>query len=457
MIYDLLVIGGGPAGYHAAELAANRGMRVALFEEKATGGVCLNEGCIPTKTLLRSSHLLDHLNVGARYGVAASATLDHAAVLKRKTKVVRTLAAGIAARLKKAGVEVVQANARIAGRDGDAFAVAAGDAGYRGKRLLLCTGSTAFLPPIPGLDAAVSNGFAATSREMLEIETVPERLIVLGGGVIGLEMASYFQTAGSRVTVVEMLDHIGGPADPDMAKMLQDTLMKRGMTFFLSTKAVAVNGQTLTVENADGKQEIEADKLLVAVGRRANTNGLGLETVGVTVERGAVVTDGHLRTGVPGIWAAGDVNGRSMLAHTAGREAEIAVGDMLGGTETMDYDAIPWVIYTDPEISGVGLSEADAAKRGIACSTIRLPLRYSGRYVAENEGGNGFLTLTVRQDGRILGAAVIGTPGSEMIFGLSMAVTLGLTCKDLARVVFPHPTVGEVFREAALAELGEKQ
>lgn len=458
MLYDLLIMGGGPAGYHAAEYAAKRGLHVALCEENALGGVCLNEGCIPTKTMLHSARLFDQANGGGvRYGVTSTAALDHAAVMARKVKVVRTLSAGVAAKMKAAGVEVVKARAQIAGKTGDGFAVTAGGAEYVAKRLLVCTGSEAFVPPVPGMAEAFASGFAATSREMLALDAVPEKLIVLGGGVIGLEMASYFLSAGSRVTVVEMLDHIGGPADPEMAKMLRDILKKRGMEFLLSTKAVGVGQGTLTVENAEGTHDIAADKLLVAVGRRARTAGLGLETVGVKLERGAVATDLHLRTSVPGIWAAGDVNGRSMLAHTASREAEIAVGDMLGGTDTMDYDAIPWVLYTDPEISGVGLSEAEAVARSLNCSTLKLPLRYSGRYVAENDGGNGFLKLTVAPDGRILGGSLIGTPGSEIIFGMTMAVSLELTCADLARVVFPHPTVGEVFREAALAYAVSRQ
>ena len=450
MLYDLIVLGGGPAGCHGAEFAAKRGLRVALFEENALGGVCLNEGCIPTKTMLHSARLFDRANGGdARYGVASTASLDHAAVTARKVKVVRTLSAGIAAKLRTAEVEVVKRRARIAGKSGDGFTVAADGEEYAAKRLLICTGSEAFVPPVPGMAEAFASGFAATSREMLALSAVPEKLIVLGGGVIGLELASYFRSAGSDVTVVEMLDRIGGPADPEMAKMLRAILQKRGMKFLLSTKAVGVGKGALTVENADGVQELAADKLLVAVGRRARTSGLGLETLGIRTERGAIATDEHLRTGVPGVWAAGDVNGRSMLAHTASREAEVAVRDMSGETDAMDYDAIPWVLYSDPEISGVGLSEAEAAARGMECRILKLPLRYSGRYVAENEGGNGFLKLTVASDGRILGGAMIGTPGSEIIFGITMAVALRLTCAELTRVVFPHPTVGEVFREAA--------
>ncbi len=454
MVYDLLIIGGGPAGYRAAERAGHKGMSVTLFEANALGGVCLNEGCMPTKTLLYSAKLYDYAKGGAaHYGVKSTATIDHAAVIARKDKIVRTLTGGVAAQMKGAKVNVAKAAAKITGKTADGFSVEAGGTVYEGKKLLICAGSSAAVPPIPGLKEAVAAGIALTNREILALKEIPKRLIVLGGGVIGLEMASYFNSVGSEVTVVEMMDRIGGPTDPDLSKMLQEIYAKRGVKFLLSTKAVAVNGGKLSVENASGKSEIKADKILVSVGRRANTAQLNLESVGVFTERGAIVTDDQMKTNVPGIWAAGDVNGKSMLAHTAYREAEVAVNVIAGECDRMEYTAIPSVIYTNPEISSVGETEETAKRKGLHFKTVKLPMQFSGRYIAENEGGNGIVKVIVGDNGVILGACAIGTPTSEMIFGMTMAVTRKMTCRDLSKVVFPHPTVSEIFREAVFTRI----
>ncbi|MBQ7694119.1 MAG: FAD-dependent oxidoreductase, partial [Lentisphaeria bacterium] len=223
--------------------------------------------------------------------------------------------------------------------------------------------------------------------------------------------------------------------------------------FLLQTKAVAVKGGTLTIENASGKSEISADKILVAVGRRANTADMGFETIGLYMERGAVKTDDEMKTNVADVYAAGDVNGKSMLAHTAYREAEVAVNVMTGEKDRMEYNAIPAVIYTNPEVSSVGETEETAKAKGLKFKVVKLPLQFAGRYIAENEGGNGFLKMIFDEDKILIGAALIGNPSSEMIFGMAIAITRKLSCRDLAKVVFPHPTVSEIFREAILAQI----
>ncbi len=455
MTYDLLIIGGGPAGYRAAERAGHKGLNVCLFEARSLGGVCLNEGCMPTKTLLYSAKIYDYAKGGGeKYGVTATgAKIDHAKVVARKDKVVKTLVSGVGMQMKGAKVTVVSAAAKCAGKNAEGFVVTAGGKEYVGKKLLIASGSVAAVPPIPGLKEAVAAGVALTNREILDLKEVPKKLIVLGGGVIGLEMASYFNSVGSEVTVVEMMDRIGGPTDKELSECLKGLYEKKGVKFLLQTKAVAVDGGKLTIENAAGKSAISADKILVAVGRRANTADMGFETIGLYMERGAVKTDDEMKTNVADVYAAGDVNGKSMLAHTAYREAEVAVNVMTGEKDRMEYNAIPAVIYTNPEVSSVGETEETAKAKGLKYKVVKLPLQFAGRYIAENEGGNGFLKMIFDEDKILIGAALIGNPSSEMIFGMAVAITRKLSCRDLAKVVFPHPTVSEIFREAILAQI----
>ncbi len=448
-MFDLIILGGGPAGYNAAERAAHGGLSTLLIEKRALGGVCLNEGCIPTKTLLYSAKIFDYSKHGAEYGVKfEGASIDHSFVVDRKDKIVKMLTGGVANTLKKMGVTVVNGEGVIKSKGADGFTVSVGGEDYTGKNLLICTGSEALVPPIDGLRDSVANGFAVTNREILALREVPEKLVVIGGGVIGLEMASYFNSVGSRVTIVEMLDHIAGNTDRDLSENLKKHYMKKGIEFILGAKVTSVKDGKVTYEKEGKQTALDADKVLCSIGRRANTAGIGLENIHVLTERGAIVTDEEGRTNVSGVWAAGDVNGKSMLAHTAYREGEVCVNNILGKKDRMNYDSIPAVIYTNPEIATVGESEESAKAKGYDVDVWNTTLKVSGRYIAENEGGDGFVKIIVdKKHHTVLGIHMIGNYASEIIYGAAIMVEKKMRVESVQKCVFPHPTVGEAIRE----------
>ncbi len=450
MVYDLIVLGGGPAGYLASERAGHAGMKVACVEKRSVGGVCLNEGCIPTKTLLYSAKLLDGAAHGDKYGVRTEGlSIDHAKVVARKDKVVKTLVAGVKSSLKANGVELISGEGVIIGKYEEDFAVKVNEEILTGKQLLIATGSSPAVPPIPGLKEGLASGFVLTNREILDIKEKPGSLVVIGGGVIGLEMASYFNSVGTKVTVIEMLDHIAGENDPELVGLLQKGYEKKGIVFHLNSKVTEVSEDGVTFEKGGESQHIAADKVLLSIGRRPNTSGVGLETIHVYTERGAIVTDNRMKTNIPGVYAAGDVNGKSMLAHTAYREAEVAVNNMLSKKDVMGYNAIPGVIYTNPELSSVGETEFSALGKGLKADVVKVPMRFSGRYIAENEGGDGIAKLVIDKSSRtLLGAQVLSNYSSEFIVACSTFIELQLTVDDIKEIVFPHPTVCEIIREA---------
>ena len=532
--FDLAVIGGGPAGYTAAGRASSAGMRTVLFEADKIGGVCLNEGCIPTKVMLNSSKLLYHAKNGPAYGVVTPVgtgaagdnafRLSQETVLARKEKVIKTLTAGVRSKLRAANADVRAGRAEIVGRKDNGYAVLQTDGEGAGReiiagRVLFAIGSSPVLPPAAGVRESVESGFAITSREALSLAEIPKKLVIIGGGVIGLELADYYNAAGADVTVVELLDRVAFPMESEISKIVLQNLLKRGVKFRLASRfteiilpgADSVAGGVLIVpagaaQNAAGAAQdtagtaqntagaaqnaaaadkpvqsapqppsndgasqpsggasqpsggglprtfgetIPADKVLIAVGRKPNLSGAGLEKLGVYIDRGAVVTDEYMRTNIPNIYAAGDVNGKYMLAHTAYREAECAVSHMLGKPAKMRYGAIPSVIYTYPEAAGVGETEESAAEKGIAVKTVKLPLRYSGRYIAETEGGDGICKMIFdARKGTVAGVHIAGTYASELVLAAVFMAESRMPASSLKEIVFPHPTVGEVFREA---------
>ena len=447
-MYDLAIIGGGPAGYVAAENAGAKGLRVVLFEKRELGGVCLNEGCIPTKTLLYSAKMYDHATGGKKYGITANeVTYEYKKIVDRKTKVVRKLVAGIKMKMEAHGVEVIRGEAMITGGDTECIRIACEGNEYKASKLLVCTGSEAFVPPIPGVEG---NAAIVTNREILALTEPPQSLVIIGGGVIGMEFASFYNSLGIPVTVIEMQPEILGGMDKEVSEMLRGIYAKRGVKFCLQCKVTAVDGNVVHYTDAEGnEQQAEGDKILMSVGRRAVLKGFGLENIDIETDRGIKV-NGHMQTSMPNVYAAGDVTGFSQLAHTASREAEVAVNHMLGIEDCMEYNAIPGIVYTNPEVASVGITEEQAANACVEYSLHKLPMTYSGRFVAENEGMTGLCKVLVSADGKVLGVHMLGNSSSEFICAACMAITNGLSVEQLRRTVFPHPTVSEIIKEGLL-------
>ena len=331
----------------------------------------------------------------------------------------------------------------------DKNTVRCGEETYECDNLILCTGSETFIPPIPGIDSV--NYW--THREALDNKELPASLAIVGGGVIGMEFASFFNSLGVKVTVIEMMDEILGGMDKELSALLRVDYAKRGIQFLLSTKVVSLaqteEGAVVSYEKAEGAGSVIAERLLMSVGRRQVTKGFGLENLNLQrTERGSIVVNGQMESSLPGVYVCGDLTGFSLLAHTAVREAEVAVHAILGKEDRMSYAAIPGVVYTNPEIAGVGQTEESLTAKGIAYRAVKLPMAYSGRFVAENEGVNGVCKVLLGEDDTILGAHVLGNPASEIITLAGMAVEMKLKAAEWKKIVFPHPTVAEIFREA---------
>ena len=451
IMYDLMIIGGGPAGYVAAERAGHNGLSVILFEKKALGGVCLNEGCIPTKTMLYSAKIYENALHGDKYGIYGdNIRFDYGKILARKNKTVRKLVAGVASKMKSNQVTVVNGDAMIQKKTSSGIEISCNGESYTGTNLLVCTGSEAFIPPIPGLEQV--SDIILTNREILDLKELPTSLVIIGGGVIGMEFASFYNSLGSKVTIVEMLPEILGGIDSELSAMLRDIYSKKGIEFHLQAKVVKVEGNTVIFEKEGQTQTVVGEKILVSVGRKAVTKGFGLENLSVELNRGGIKTDEKMRTNVPNVFAAGDVTGFSLLAHTAMREGEVVVNNLSGREDRMRYNAIPGVVYTNPEVATVGETEESATAKGIAFKVAKLPMAYAGRFVAENEGGTGiFKVLIGEKYGEILGVHMLGNPGSEIIYGACMAIEQEMTLSEMQEVVFPHPTVSEIFKETIFA------
>lgn len=449
MKYFLAIIGGGPAGYTAAEKASKAGKDVVLFEQNAVGGTCLNVGCIPTKSLLYGAKQYYNATHAQKYGVTAeNVAFDFAAMQKRKTIVVRKLVAGIKQRLNNEHCTLVSGAAAVVSRTDELVTVSCNGETYEAENLLICTGSTNFVPPIPGIK---ENEYVWDSTDALAATELPKSIIIVGGGVIGMEFATLYHELGVPVTVIEAMPTILPNLDQDIVNVLLEKYKKAGINILTSTKVESIEGGKVNVKSqiSNDQLQISAERILVSVGRRANLQGL--EALNdLELNRGAIIVDEFLKTNLPNVYACGDVTGKIMLAHVAARQAEVMVGRLLKQIplQRIAYNAIPSVVYTNPEIASVGITEQQAAELNIEAEVRQLPMTFSGRFMAENEGETGLCKLVLdTKKQTILGVHCIGNPCSEFIAAASFAVRMGYTTAEFEQVVFPHPTVSEILHE----------
>ena len=453
-MYDVIIIGGGPGGYLAAERLAQRKKQVLLIEKQYLGGTCLNVGCIPTKTLLNSAKHYLHAQEAPQFGVHAdNIRFDMGEMAAWKKKTVETLCSGVASLMKRLKVDVVMGTGELIAA-GKVKIAETGEV-HEAKAVIIAAGSVPTMPPIPGTK---DNKKLLDSTALLELTQVPENLCVIGGGVIGIEFASLFGTLGSKVTVIEMMDEIIPPMDKELAPLLRKHL--KNTEFRLGCRVEKLDGGTVFYKTKEGKDEsVKADIVLMAVGRKCQTESWNGKAAGIDITPKGVAVDERMRTNVSGVWAIGDVNGKSMLAHSAYRMAEVAVNDIcsvLDGTPNRDrmrYDAVPWVVYSIPEASGCGITEQEARAKNIAVKTATVPMIVSGRFVAENgvKAAGTVKVIADEKNGRILGVHILGSYASEMIWGASALIENEMRVEDVKQLIFPHPTVCEAIREAVWA------
>lgn len=447
--FFLAIIGGGPAGYTAAEKASKAGKDVMLFEQNAVGGTCLNVGCIPTKSLLYGAKQYYNATHAAKYGVTAENVMfDFAAMQKRKTIVVRKLVAGIKQRLNNEHCTIVNGFAKVESRTDECVTIGCNGETYEAENLLICTGSTNFVPPIPGIK---DNPAVWDSTDALAAAELPKSVIIVGGGVIGMEFATLYHELGVPVTVIEAMPTILPNLDQEVVAVLLEKYKKAGINILTSTKVEKIEGNEVFVQSpiTNNQSPISAERILVSVGRRANLQGL--EALNdLELNRGAIVIDDFCKTNLPNVYAAGDVTGKIMLAHVAARQAEVCIGLLLKQIplQRIAYNAIPSVVYTNPEIASVGITEAQAAELNIEPEVRKLPMTFSGRFMAENEGETGLCKMVIDSKSQmVLGVHMIGNPCSEFVAAASFAVRNGYTTAEFQQVVFPHPTVSEILHE----------
>lgn len=440
-MYDIIVIGGGPGGYVAAIRGAQLGAKVALIEKERLGGICLNLGCIPTKTLLHAAEVFTAIKDSARWGIKVTKPeLDFPKMMARKDQVVRNLVAGVQWLMQSNGIDVIQGNAELVSTE----AISVNGDLLTGRNMIIAVGSSPLKLPVPGgaIPAVI------TSDEVFSLKRLPDSMTIISGGAIGVEMAALFQALGCTTTIIELMDRIAPRLDTEISQALTGILERRGVKIVTGARVEAIQPGKLTYYLNNTVRSLEASIILMAVGRCSNGSLLALDRLGIEHNRGVIVTDARLRTNIPNIFAVGDVNGKDMLAHVAVMEGIIAVENIMGREKTMDYSAVPQCIYTFPEVAVVGMTEEQAIHQGYQVKVSRFPVKANGKSLAEGNR-EGLIKLIAADSGRILGAHIIAPHATELISQCSLALNLNAPATALTRTIFPHPTIAEIVFEAA--------
>lgn len=454
-MYDLMVIGAGPGGYVAAIRAAQLGMKTLVVEKDAPGGTCLNVGCIPTKTLYKDAQVVDYFEHAEAYGIKSKGfAVDLGLVQTRKQQVVDTLVGGVGHLMQTNGIDYVNGTAQIKSRDTLVVTLADGaKKEYTGKRILIATGSKNAVPPVPGIDCEG----VITSTEALSLTQLPKHMVVIGGGVIGIEFAGIYKAFGSQVTVVEFMPSILPTMDRELAKRLKMSLTKRGIRILTDTKVekIAKKGRGLTLTVA-GKaaEEIDCDCVLVATGRSSYTDNLGLDNAGVAYDRGGVKVDENYETNIKGIYAIGDVTARVMLAHVASSEGVAAVERMHGKPTAVDYDQIPSAIFTFPEVASIGFTEEQLKQKNLPYKTGKASFTGNGKALTMNQNDGIVKVLASENLDQVYGVHIIGPGASDLIAEAAAAMHGMFTVEEIGQIMHGHPTLSEVFMEAINTLLG---
>jgi dihydrolipoamide dehydrogenase len=455
--FDVIVLGGGPGGYPCAIRLAQLGLKVACVEEEEYGGVCLNWGCIPSKALIANAHFVQKSKHIADHGIAVSdVSVNVERMQEWKGGIVKKLTGGVRTLLKANGAAIVEGRGKLVDKKTVEVAGKAGTQRLTAKKgIVIATGSATI--QVPGFEFDGERIIGA--REAVSLKKIPKRLLVVGGGVIGLELGMVYQSFGSALTVVELTPDLLPGTDPDCVRVVEKNITKRGGTVLKGARAErwekSGDAVVVTVTGPDGQKKVECDVVLVAVGMKPRGKGIGLEEAGVTVDaRGFVPTNDRCETNVPGIYAIGDVSGPPMLAHKASKEGEVCAEVIAGKAAAKDWVTIPGIIFTDPEIATVGITEAQAKAKGAAVKVGKFPFSVLGRAMSIGETDGFVKVVTEQKTGRVLGIHIVGPNASDLISEAALALEVAATAEDIALTVHPHPTLGEALMESAAHSIG---
>ncbi|WP_028855952.1 dihydrolipoyl dehydrogenase [Psychrilyobacter atlanticus] len=446
-MYDLIVLGGGPGGYVASIKASQLGMKVAIIEKNKYGGVCLNVGCIPTKTMLKSSRLFSDMLEAEKFGIdiEGSFNINWKNVIKRKDKVVNKLVAGVEFLLKKNKIDMFNGVGKVINKN----TVEVGGKKIVCKNLLICTGSNARIPEIEGAKEALDSGYLMTSTEILNIREIPQRLTVIGGGVIGIEFAILFASLGTKVTIIQRSGRILDALDKDVIKEITEVLEEKNVEIVYNTNTNYIGTDYIEYTTNEKKVKLEGDKVLVCIGRAPNLKGI--KNLNLEIERGAIKTNNKMETSINGVYAAGDVNGIMQLAHVASHEGVIAVENMFGEDLKIDYNKAPYCIYTFPEVAGVGLTEREAKKQyPNEIKVSKFPLSVNGKALAEGEARGFVKIIATKKYDEVIGVHIVASHATDMISEIVTTMELEGTAKEITRAIHPHPTMSEAVVESAM-------